>query len=252
MKDWLGLMIGNSRLHWGLFRNNRLAKTWNTLQAESLAELNTVVEDEELKECLQAQIPLYFASVVPSATKMYLSLPQARIIDCSLIPLKNTYPSLGSDRILTLWGGGCKYGFPCLVVDSGTALTFSGADAQRRFQGGAILPGVRLQLQALFFHTASLPEVEVMADLTPRWATNTPCAIQSGVIYTIIAGIRDFAEDWLKRYPASRIIFTGGDALLLSHYFRHIYPHFPAELIVDPNLIFLGMWEYVSLLDCPC
>lgn len=33
-------------------------------------------------------------------------------------------------------GGGCHYGFPCLVIDSGTALTFSGADEKQNFQGG--------------------------------------------------------------------------------------------------------------------
>lgn len=63
------------------------------------------------------------------------------------------------------------------------------------------MPGVRLQLQTLFFNTAALPEVQIMGEITPRWATNTPCAIQSGVVYTIVAGIKDFAQDWFKNIP---------------------------------------------------
>jgi len=245
MENWLGLMIGNSRLHWVYFQGGELRKTWNTLQADTVTELETVL-DAELYGYLQSRISLYVASVVPSATKIYLSLPQTIIIDYKTIPLKNIYESMGCDRILALWGGGSHYGFPCLVIDSGTALTFSGADVNHCFRGGAIMPGVKLQLQSLFFNTAALPEVEIIGDITPRWANNTPCAIQSGIIYTIVAGIKDFAQDWLKKYPESKVILTGGDALLLSTYIKSIYPDFSPQFIVDPNLIFWGMQSYAN------
>ena len=244
---WLGLMIGNSRLHWSYFQGDKLIQTWNTSQISCLTQLPHILNDQ-LKSYLQAKIPLYIASVVPSATKIYLPLPQTKIIDSHLIPLKNVYPSMGVDRILALWGGGYKYAFPCLVIDSGTALTFTGADEQHKLVGGAILPGVRLQLQALFFNTASLPEIEVISGITPRWANDTPGAIQSGVIYTIVAGLKDFSEDWLKKYPHSHIILTGGDALLLSEYLTTIFPHFSDRFQVDPNLIFFGMEGYKKIL----
>lgn len=243
MENWLGLMIGNSRLHWAYFQGQELRKTWNTLQADTIKELETVLDDE-LYRLIQSRISLYVASVVPSATKIYLSLPQTIIIDYKTIPLQNIYDSMGCDRILALWGGGNHYGFPCLVIDSGTALTFSGADENHCFQGGAIMPGVKLQLQSLFFNTAALPEVEIIGDITPRWATDTPSAISSGVIYTIIAGIKDFAQDWLEKHPHSRVILTGGDALLLAKYIQSIYPQFSHKLITDPNLIFWGMANY--------
>lgn len=243
LNRWLGLVIGNSRLHWAYFADNQLQQTWNTLQVEKLADLPSVV-DSQLNSYLVEKIPLYIASVVPSATKIYLSLPQTKIIDTSKIPLYQVYPTMGCDRILALWGAGLVYGFPCLVVDSGTALTFSGADEKQNFVGGAILPGVRLQLQSLFFYTASLPEVEIMGDIIPRWTNSTPEAIQSGVIYTIIAGIKDFSLHWLERYPHSNIIFTGGDAVILSRYFRAIYPDFENSIKVNTDLIFSGMENY--------
>ena len=241
-------MIGNSRLHWSYFCNDELIKTWNTSQVSSLTELPQAI-DKQLKEYLLAKIPLYVASVVPSATKIYLPLPQTRIVNCNLIPLENVYATMGVDRILALWGGGCHYGFPCLVIDSGTALTFTGADARAQIIGGAILPGVRLQLQSLFFNTASLPEIEVINCQTPRWANDTPCAIQSGVIHTIVAGIKDFSNDWLSRYPESKVILTGGDALLLSEYLDRLYPDNDDRFLVDCNLIFRGMQNYTKMLD---
>ena len=54
MEDcWLGLMIGNSRLHWSYFCNDELIKTWNTSQVSSLTELPQIL-DKQLKEYLLA------------------------------------------------------------------------------------------------------------------------------------------------------------------------------------------------------
>ncbi|NCO75838.1 MAG: pantothenate kinase [Cyanobacteria bacterium] len=246
MQSWLGLIIGNSRLHWCYCDGEKIQQTWNTSQAESLAELSHIL-DKTLYSHLKAQIPLYIASVVPSATKIYLSLPQTTIINGKTIPLQDIYPTMGVDRILALWGAGCNYGFPCLVIDSGTALTFTGADENKKLIGGAILPGVRLQLQTLFFNTAALPEIEMISEITPRWAKNTSSAIQSGIIYTVIASLRDFSEDWLQKYPQSQVILTGGDALLLNQYLEEIFPDINKQIKVDTNLIFLGIKEYINI-----
>ncbi|BAQ66895.1 pantothenate kinase [Geminocystis sp. NIES-3709] len=246
MNNWLGLIIGNSRLHWCYFEDEKMCQTWNTPQVDSLGELCDIV-DKTLYFHIKQQIPLYIASVVPSATKIYLSLPQTRIINPITIPLRDIYSTMGVDRVLTLWGAGCNYGFPCLVIDSGTALTFTGADENKKFIGGAILPGVRLQLQTLFFNTAALPEIEIIKEITPRWAKNTPSAIQSGVLYTIIAGIKDFSQDWLKKYPESKVILTGGDAVLLGQYLEEVFPSMTDKVYVDSNLIFLGIKEYLKL-----
>ena len=245
-QSWLGLMIGNSRLHWSYFREGQLEQTWNTLKISSMKELERVV-DCELASYLEQEIPLYIASVVPSATAIYLQLPQARIINAHKTNISGIYPTMGVDRILALSGAGYRYQFPCLVIDSGTALTFTGANRKPELIGGAILPGVKLQLQSLFFNTAALPEIEIVGDLTPRWAMNTPAAIQSGVIYTIISSIRDFSENWWQQFPGSAVILTGGDALLLAKYLGQVFPIISQKVIVDPNLIFWGMQSYLDL-----
>jgi len=56
--------------------------------------------------------------------------------------------------------------------------------------------------QSLAQRTGGLPLVDIGdLSLPPRWALNTTEAIQSGVIYTIIAGIRDFIEAWRQDFP---------------------------------------------------
>jgi len=242
-ENWLGLMIGNSRLHWAYFADNQLQQTWNTIKGDSLRELEDILPPE-INNYLKRAIPLYVASVVPSATRLYLQLPQTIIIDVQSIPIEGIYKTMGCDRTLALWGGGCKYGFPSLVIDSGTALTFTGANEHMELVGGAILPGVKLQIETLFFNTAALPEVEILEEFIPRWAKNTPNAIQSGVIYSILGGIKGFIDDWLEKYPSSSIILTGGDTILLKQYFAKIYPSLADKIIFDSDLIFYGMKEY--------
>ena len=85
------------------------------------------------------------ASVVPSQTALWQIYPNVHIINLDQIPLQGVYPTLGIDRALALWGAGKTWGFPMLVIDAGTAMTFTGADANQCLVGGAILPGLGLQ-----------------------------------------------------------------------------------------------------------
>jgi type III pantothenate kinase len=135
-----------------------------------------------------------------------------------------------------------------LVIDAGTALTFTSADAEQCLIGGAILPGVGLQLASLGQKTGQLPQLstEEIKSLPPRFALNTPEAIQSGVIYTVLAGIKDFLEDWWRLFPDGKVAVKGGDRTLLFKYLQVLYPAITQRLIVEPNLIFWGMQKVIT------
>lgn len=261
--NWLALAIGNSRLHWAWFIGEKLQQAWDTphLPASVVQQLANCQNLADFpKEILYpsnlspqppfllgkgefgSRPPLYLASVVPSQTEFWQAYPNVNLITLDKIPLLGVYPTLGSDRALALWGAGETYGYPILVIDAGTALTFTGADANRHLVGGAILPGLGLQLQSLSQKTANLPQVEAQnVSLPPRWALNTPESIQSGVIYTITAGMFDFIKAWLQEFPESCICLTGGDGNLLLKYMRSHSPHIAARIMFEPYLIFWGM-----------
>lgn len=233
-------MIGNSRLHWGYFCGDILQKTWHTQHLNKIEELNNIFESQI--PFLSAQnLPLYIASVVPSQTNLYAKLPHTIFIKKDDIPIKKVYSTIGIDRLLALFGAGCIYGFPCLVIDGGTALTFTGANDNAEFIGGAILPGVNLQLQSLAFQTSALPITQVTNNLPIRWAKNTQDAIRSGIIYTLIYGIKSFIEDWQSQFSRSKIILTGGDALIIKQYLDESFPEITNHIIVDSDLIFQGI-----------
>ncbi len=147
-------------------------------------------------------------------------------------------PTFGIDRALAVLGAGKKYGLPCLVIDAGTALTFTGVDGDKKLVGGAILPGLKVQLASLRERTAALPEVSLPERLPQMWAKETAEGIRSGIIYTILAGIEKFSQEWLNLSPESRIILTGGDRDLIRDYWQE---NAIKSLLVDKTIIFEGI-----------
>jgi type III pantothenate kinase len=125
-------------------------------------------------------------------------------------------------------------------------MTFTGANQHQQLIGGAILPGLGLQFKSLSQGTAALPQTNLPLSIPHRWAVNTPEAIQSGIIYTVLAGIKDFITAWQQEYPHSKIVLTGGDRTALLNYLQSHFPPLAAEVISDPNLIFWGMRSLYS------
>lgn len=259
-QPWLGLMIGNSRLHLGLFVKTILRETWDidhVQEWEIKRDINgervigkllkSILEKKKIK--LNDQMPLVIASVVSQQTAIWQTYPQAQIITLDRLPLQGLYPTLGIDRALAVLGAGTKLGWPVLVIDAGTAITFTGADVEKNLVGGAILPGLRLQLSALATGTAMLPLTELPGELPSRWAKQTTEAIQSGIIYTVLAGMANYIEAWREEFPESKIVLTGGDRTLLLSYLGTIFPELAATIIDAPEVIFWGMatvWQRIS------
>ena len=238
----IALVIGNSRLHWAWLINNDLTKTWDTQHllkpVKSTKILIKLLDNYLLVKNINS-LPIYIASVVPQQTKLWSKYPNSNFITLKDIQLKNTYSTLGIDRALAAWGGGEAYGYPCLIIDGGTALTFTAVNKQKELVGGAILPGLRSQFLTLKQKTAALPKVDLPVTLPSRWALDTENAIASGIIHTIVAGIYSYITDWQQQYPDSQIILTGGDADIIFKYMQQQY--FDLNLKSDRNLIFQGM-----------
>lgn len=260
MSRWMALVIGNSRLHWAYFVENKLEQSWHTLhlEGEAIAHLVHTRFDFTPHTTTPPQLSesafeeLWLASVDPQQTSLWQTYLETHTLDLQQVPLVGMYPTLGIDRALNVVGAMQQWRPPLLVIDAGTALTFTGVGATGALAGGAILPGVSSQLRALHQDTAALPWIRPNADpletasLPMRWAHNTPAAIQSGVMYGILATLKDFAEDWWRQYPCSTIALTGGDGQLLLNLMRLDAPQgwdspWPKDLIWEPNLMFWGV-----------
>jgi type III pantothenate kinase len=245
--SWIALSIGNSRLHWALFNQDNLQQIDHTPHPTLDPPQNWSGWQQLCPFVTQENFypELWVTSVVPSQTQLWQHYPNATILERADIPLQGMYSTFGLDRAITLWSAGIAYGWPVLVIDGGTALTFTGADSEGRLVGGAILPGLRLQLRSLQSQTAELPGVALPAQLPPLWATETETAMQSGVVYGAIAGLTYRIEQWLLEHPKSPIILTGGDADLLETYLKLWHQHNPLSwiqsLTPDPQLLLQGI-----------
>ncbi len=260
---WLALIIGNSRLHWAIFADQQVLHIWHSPLSEFKGFQQRSFQDwtewqavfppflsdsSENHLCLPYP-ELWLASVVPSQAAFWSAYPNLNLLKLSDVPLQQVYSGLGLDRAIALWGAGVTYGWPCLVIDGGTALTFTGADTSATLAGGAILPGLALQFRALASSTAALGLVELPQELPTLWGRDTATAIQSGILHTAIAGIVHFIKQWTQTYPDSKIILTGGDAEQLSIYLKRWVLQCRGQelncqlncLITDPMIIFKGM-----------
>src|SRR6185503_4775114 len=78
------------------------------------------------------------------------------------VPIKNNYRNksqVGQDRLVGAYAAERLYGAPAIIVDFGTAITFDVVSAHGDYDGGIIVPGIRLSAESLFRKTALLPEV---------------------------------------------------------------------------------------------
>ncbi len=252
-ETWLALSISNSRYHWAMFEADQLKSTWETTYLDLSSQNWRSLLQQTIGENLPADLldlpELWLASVVPEQTRFWQSYPRLKTIQLADIPLRQTYLTLGLDRALAVWGAGTAWGWPVLVIDCGTALTLTGANAEAELIGGAILPGLGLQGRSLAQATAVLPAISFLQPqpLPPRWARETEAAIASGILHVLLSGLRDFIQDWWQQHPNSQIIFTGGDSKVLAEYMQAWLeqtlpkPIWQKDLRVDLNLIFQGI-----------
>lgn len=143
---------------------------------------------------------------------------------------------IGADRIANAMAALHSYpGRNIIVIDLGTATTFEIISAQGEFLGGAILPGIQMQMRALHTQTSKLPPVRIVKPAA-MLGQSTMMNIQSGLYYghrgaikEMIAGVS--AEMFADSPPV--VIGTGG--------FSHLYEKDQIFHKVVPELVLEGL-----------
>ena len=141
--------------------------------------------------------------------------------------LQGTYESMGLDRLAATRAAAEHYGTPTLVIDGGTALTYTALDRQGAFMGGGILAGVNMRLKALRELTGQLPYVspkELMEAVERRLAPKKPLPplkqfatestsehIMAGVLYELTDTLVGIIQQW-KADAAAQLEEPGDQA----------------------------------------
>jgi type III pantothenate kinase len=145
-----------------------------------------------------------------------------------------TPATLGVDRLAAACGALDLFpGSNCLVVDAGTCITCEFIDAQGRYWGGAISPGLSMRFKAMNAFTARLPLVEPVEN-PPLTGDSTVSSMQSGVIF----GIMDELDGAIKRYSEKfedlKVILTGGDCRFFENKLK-------GSIFAIPELVLRGL-----------
>lgn len=227
----LAISAGNTHLKAAFHCGIRWHGPWFTPTHPLMGEggLSAWYQGDILPQIQMVPKDCAFLSVVPELTpsiEAFLnrdSIPFFRLSS-------EVYPSLGlgtaipettgADRIASVLAAKARFGSPCIAVDFGTATTITALDNEGQFVGGAILPGIDLQIRSLNKGTAQLPEVP--AEL-PESALgkNTVNAIQAGVVKGHLSAVQGLlldacAELGIKPGIEPPIVCTGGRAWLYA------------------------------------
>ena len=157
----------------------------------------------------------------------------------------DTPQTLGADRLAGVTGAAALFpGQDLLVIDAGTSLTFDFIDKHKQYPGGAISPGIMLRFKTLNQNTSQLPDLFAIekADLI---GTNTKTSILSGVLNGILSEVKCTIEAYRKRFPDTKIIFTGGE-------YKYFVDNVKMPTFAEPDLVLTGLYvilEYNSKQD---
>lgn len=151
------------------------------------------------------------------------------------LPIKVLNPyQIGTDIVADAVAAYEKYPGNRIIVDFGTALTFTAIDAGGNILGVSITPGMKTAINSLMTNTAQLPDVPLKAPPSVL-GKNTVHAVQSGVVLGYVGMIEYMVEQIRKELSGSTtVIATGG----LSYVMEDLTDIFDT---VDPFLTMEGL-----------
>lgn len=238
--------VGNSHLYGGVFDNDEIKLRFRHTSKVSTSDelgifLKSVLRENHCSPEWIKQIGI--CSVVPqidyslrAACVKYFSL-EPFVLQAGVktgLNIKYVNPvEVGADRIANAIAA--VHSHPkqnIIVIDFGTATTFCAISAQKSYLGGAILPGVRLSVDALSKNTAKLPTVEIIKT-EQVIGRSTIESIQSGVFFGVLGACRELIQRINQEVFAGEkalVLATGGFASLFDN--QGLYDHLVPDLVL--------------------
>ena len=227
----LAIDVGNSNITLGLYDGPEQLRSWRveTVATRTADEYGLTFERLlcGAQTDLEAIDGVIVASVVPALTPVMQQLTgnilnlKAKVVGPGLktgMPVRYDPPKdVGADRIVNGVAAFARYQGACIVVDFGTATTFDSITAKGEYAGGAIAPGIRISMEALFHRAAKLPKVDVARPPTVV-GKNTVASMQSGIFYGYVGLVDGLVRRMVAEMGADpvHVVATGGLAAAIA------------------------------------
>tara|TARA_Y100000589_G_scaffold292796_1_gene297188 strand:+ start:2064 stop:2765 length:702 start_codon:yes stop_codon:yes gene_type:complete len=218
-KDFDYLLVGNTRLHWALRKDNSYI-FFHTLFDQ------TFPENINLKELIWASVGKYPTNKFSKDNE----------ITIKNLNFKRIPENIGIDRALACIGAlklienKCKKNI--LIVDLGTTVSITKIDNQGNLIGGQLLPGFTTQLKSMEQNTKNLTFPNNLFIPNDNFEIMTVKAMLRGVYNSIYGAI------YLSFNPKKDLlILCGGDSNLIGKSLKKEIQDF----IIEPDLVMYGM-----------
>jgi type III pantothenate kinase len=203
-KQFLLIDIGNSTTMLAEYHNGELGVS----RMIPTNEFSSRLDECNLREYKQVVV----SSVVPGVDVCLSAFDHVYFVTSDTIPtlgLNIELPKqVGADRLVTSLAAYSMCKKRCLIIDSGTAITFCYVDNLGVYQGGAIVPGMGIASQALSLYTAKIPLIHVSKQ-EGLFGKTTKEAVETGLYHGYRHMINGFIQDYRSRFDDIYVVGTG-------------------------------------------
>lgn len=239
--------IGNTNIVLGVFVEEKLKHTWRMHTKENMTEdeyfvlLRGFLKEAEIEKDKISAIAI--ASVVPPLEYLFKKLADKYFKICPLvlgagiktgIDIRTDNPKeVGADLIAGAVAAFNKYKKALIVIDFGTATTFSAISSKGEFLGTSFAPGVLISLEALYKKASKLPKVDLVFP-QKTIGKNTQDSMLSGIVYGTIGQVENIIKQMKLEMPDKDVLVigTGGILKFFEDKFKFI-DHIEHDLVLD-------------------
>lgn len=231
----LAIDIGNTDIVFAINSNDQWIHHWREKSDTShhpgsfaLNLKNYFLENDlrtgEVKTVVLSSVVPDLTSVIQSTVMMVFDL-QPLVVAPGIygqLTIKTSNPlEIGSDLVANAAAAYAKTKDYCIVVDFGTALTFTTISDQGRILGVAIAPGLKTAMKSLSGNTAQLPEIPLELPDSVL-GKNTVHAMQAGILHGYVGLVKSMIDNIRNEVEQPcKVIATGGLSAVLTPLHAH-------------------------------
>ncbi|MDP8265577.1 MAG: type III pantothenate kinase [Candidatus Aceula meridiana] len=244
MKTLLAIDIGNTNVSFASVKGKEIIKRSCVSTSLPQKQFKDTIAQQIVQAKRKGTSESIVCSVAPKTLNCVKSFIRRELGSEPLIvgknikvPLISRYhkKQIGQDRLVCAYAAQELYGKPLIVIDLGTAVTCDYISKKGDYEGGIIVPGLRLSAESLFKKTALLPDVNIERP-AKLIGQDTKTSILSGIFYgygALLDGI--IARIHRQKKNRAKVILTGGYARLMKSYMDHKVHK------IDEDLVFKGL-----------
>jgi len=236
------LDLGNTNQKIALFDAGNLLWVQANKQISLSLVRNIVKQNAWIDSCILSSVVK-----VPATLQSFLEKHFRFILldEHTPLPILNHYrtlETLGKDRLAAAVAGFNQFpGYPVLIINAGTAITYDVVTKKGEYLGGSISPGMNMRFRALHTFTKKLPlltysEIDFLA------GNDTNQSVLSGVINGMAAEMKEMIARYRKEYPGIKVVLSGGD---LNYFVNRL----KISIFALPNIVIYGLQQILAFND---